>query len=338
MRVLVTGGTGRVGKAVTARLVEHGWDVRVIGIERDVQIQGAEYVTCDILNYDHLREQVRGCQCIVHLAAIPNPLRALGKDIFQVNTTGTFHVFEAAAAEGIRRVAQASSINALGCAWNLVDVSPGYFPLDEEHPTLTSDPYSFSKNVVEEIGAYYWRREGISSVALRLPAVFPADHAHSEPVRQQRERIHRLLDELGAQSAAEREARLAEARERALELRRQRFLEFPAPPTHMQVEDLLAKVYTIDRFNYWAYVDERDSAQAMEKGLTAEFEGSHALFVTAADNWFGYDSATLVRLFFPDVTLWKYPVQGSETLISIAKARALIGFQPEYSLQLLNRR
>ena len=47
-----------------------------------------------------------------------------------------------------------------------------YFPIDEQHPTFTTDSYSFSKQVMEEIGAYFWRREGISSVLLRLPGVY----------------------------------------------------------------------------------------------------------------------------------------------------------------------
>ena len=49
------------------------------------------------------------------------------------------------------------------------------FPIDEDHPTYTTDPYSFSKQVIEDIGAYFWRREGISSVFLRFPAVYDMD-------------------------------------------------------------------------------------------------------------------------------------------------------------------
>jgi hypothetical protein len=44
------------------------------------------------------------------------------------------------------------------------------------------------------------------------------------------------------------------------------------------------------------------------------------------------DSRALVETFFPTVTTWKQPVVGSETLVSIARAQALLGYAPEYSL------
>src|SRR5262245_61467082 len=151
MRVLVTGGAGLIGKATTELLVRHGWDVRVIDTASSVNIPGAEYVTCDILDYSEVRTQMRGCQAVVHLAAIPRPALATADKVFSVNTSGTFNVFEAAAAEGIRRIAQASSINALGVSFSLTDIITEYFPMDEEHPAYTTDPYSLSKQFVEEI-------------------------------------------------------------------------------------------------------------------------------------------------------------------------------------------
>src|SRR5258708_7724216 len=180
MKVLITGGAGHIGKATTERLVRQGWDVRVIGLESGAETPGVEFVTCDILNYADVREQIRGCQAVIHLAAIRGPQLAAGHKVFEVNVAGTFNVFEAAAAEGIRRVVQASSINALGCTYNLGDFSPEYLPIDEKHPLFTTDPYSYSKEIIEDIGRYYWRREGISSVAMRFPGVYTSDHLHSE--------------------------------------------------------------------------------------------------------------------------------------------------------------
>src|SRR5664279_1920785 len=168
MRVLITGGAGLIGKATAERLIENGWDVRITDIAAGVEIPGAEYVQCNILNYDDLLKQMRGCDRVIHLAALRSPNLAPGHEVFQVNAAGTFNVFEAAAAVGIRRVVQASSINALGSYYGLGEMTPRYFPIDEDHPTYTTDPYSFSKQAIEEIGAYYWRRDGISSVALAI--------------------------------------------------------------------------------------------------------------------------------------------------------------------------
>lgn len=115
MRVLITGGNGLIGKATVERLVEKGWDVRVIDLQPEAEIDGAEYAQCNILNYDDLLKQTRGCDAVIHLAAIRSPAMNPGHEVFQVNVAGTFNLFEASAAAGIRRVVQASSINALGC-------------------------------------------------------------------------------------------------------------------------------------------------------------------------------------------------------------------------------
>jgi nucleoside-diphosphate-sugar epimerase len=334
MKVLVTGGAGQVGKATTERLVRQGWEVRVIGLETGLEIPGAEFITCDITNYDDLRPHLRGCQAVIHLAAIRGPQLAAGPKVFEVNTSGTFNVFEAAAAEGIRRVVQASSINALGCAFNLTDMALEYFPIDEAHPLSTTDPYSFSKQVVEEIGRYYWRREGISSVALRFPGVVPGGRPDTEEFRQRRQVIWQTLDELSALPAAERQARLAAMRQRILEWRKARPWEFkdgvPEPVARKSTEDPLFYMYALDRFNLWAFVDSRDAAQSLEKGVTASYEGAHTLFVNSDHNWLGYDSKALVRLFFPEISESKVALSGAASLVSIERARRLIGFEPEF--------
>jgi nucleoside-diphosphate-sugar epimerase len=58
MNVLITGGTGTVGRRVVARLVRAGHTVRVIGLDEDLEIPGAEFRRSDITDYAALREQV----------------------------------------------------------------------------------------------------------------------------------------------------------------------------------------------------------------------------------------------------------------------------------------
>jgi nucleoside-diphosphate-sugar epimerase len=331
-RVLITGGAGRVGRATTARFVEQGWQVRVIGIEPEADLPGAEYVQCDINDYDKLREQVRGCHAIVHLAAIAAPPLAPGVDVYRINTVGTFNVFEAADAEGVGRIVQASSINAIGCAWSIGEIEPQYFPIDEAHPSSTTDPYSFSKKVVEDIGDYYWRRCGISSVALRFPAVHDAAYLSSKAFLQQREQTQYLLDTFAQLPEDERAKRLAEAQKKVLDYRGQRKMEYPAKPGWNEPEgDWLVQAYHGGRFNFWAYIDDRDAAQATEKAITADYEGSHPLFVVNSQNSVGYSSQKLIDLFFPGVPVTK-ALDGAETLLSIDKAKKLIGYDSKYPI------
>ena len=333
MRILLTGGTGNVGKAAVARLVAHGHDVRVIGRRSGFEIPGAEYAVCDVTDYPSLRKNVAGCEAIVHLAALPSPGSGTSEEVFRVNAAGTYNLFQAAAEEGIKRVVQASSINALGLFYGVKPASPQYFPMDEDHPSVTTDAYSFSKTVVEEIGRYYWRREGISSVALRLPGVWAA--AHRDHNAGQQAIVSGIVDRLQAMPEADRRRLVVDARSAFHEARGRGAMERRdgwrrmwdgAPLSPQEMSTLMGGAY-----NFWTLIDERDSAQAIEKGLTAAYEGSHPLFVHDSRNSAGIESETLARLFFPEVTARKRPLAGIETLISIDRARELIGFEPEYS-------
>lgn len=334
MRVLITGGAGHIGRAIAECLLQKGWDVRIVDLAPEPDIPDVEYTVCDILDYDGLYRQMDGCQAVVHMAALRSPTMAPGQDVFRINVAGTYNLFEAAARAGIQRVVQASSINAIGCAWNLTDFSPQYLPVDENHPRSTNDPYSFSKQIVEDIGDYYWRRDGIVSVAMRYPAVHAPDFRESDRSVAYRQMMVAMLDELQAQPEAERQKRLAEARQKALEFRNTRPLEYDPErstnPFRADNDDMLWRAYTFDRFNLWAYVDVRDAANAVEKALTAKLDGSHALFVNADRNSLGYDSQSLAQLFFPETPI-QQALAGASSLVSIGLARNLIGFEPEYS-------
>ena len=340
MRILITGGNGIIGRVVTARFVARGWDVRVVDLEPTAAVGGVEYVQCDVTHYDDLRDAVRGCEAIVHLAAIPNPLTTAGYNVFRVNAVGTYNLFEAAVAGGIRRVVLASSTNVLGTAFGNTDIVAHYFPIDEDHPSHTTDPYAFSKQVVEEIAAYHWRRDCISSIALRLPWVWFGLPEHLEEASDRLQQDRALLDELVALPAHERDAQLREAREQALAYRARRRMEYPGYTSAEPYSEFRGKplwrMYAVDRFDLWAMVHVQDVAQAFEKSVTADLEGSHSLFITAERNWLNYDTETLLRFFFPDVERRKKPLSGADALISTDRAKHLIGFELEYPLSVFS--
>ncbi|MEO8606544.1 MAG: NAD(P)-dependent oxidoreductase [Chloroflexota bacterium] len=335
MRVLITGAAGLIGSEVATHLQAKGFEVHLIDSAPSTDSSSVPYVVCDIMDFDSLSAQMQGCDAVVHMAALRSPRNGPSQDVFRINTAGTFNVFEAAAKAGIRRVVQASSINALGCAWNITDFSPQYLPVDEDHPLTTNDPYSFSKQMIEEIGAYYWRREGISSIALRLPGIYRAELLNTSQHLEHRKKMSQFLDDLAQSPLDEQNRFLAQAREVCLKFRAARRLEYPsesATPAPEGISPLLWQAYTFDRFNLWASLDVRDAAAAIEKSLTADFEGSHSLFVSDTRNSLGYDSHALARMFFPEVTQWKQAVSGSESLVNVNRARELIGFEPSYTL------
>ena len=158
--ILVTGGAGYIGSVLVGQLLGRGFRVRTVDCLRyggDALLPYTthprfEFVPGDIRRAEDVRTAVAGMDGIVHLAAIPYPGGAPGQEVFRASCAGTFNVYRAAADEGISRVSSASSINALGFNYGLKSFDIAYFPIDEEHATFTTDAYSFSKQVVEDIG------------------------------------------------------------------------------------------------------------------------------------------------------------------------------------------
>jgi nucleoside-diphosphate-sugar epimerase len=336
MKVLLTGGTGSVGKAVINQLAIRGISARVIGRREGQVVEGAEYQPCDVTDYPRLREVISGCEAVIHLAAIAWPGGGTPEQIFQANCQGTFNVFQAAAEEGIRRVVQASSINAAGQFFGTKPAPIHYLPFDEEHPTYPTDAYSFSKNVIEYTGRYFWEREGISSVALRLPAVVAA--GSQERYRQNRPQFQALVDRLLKMSREERLAWFETTWKDYNDFRATRPNEIPGRSMEvlnsLPEERRLAWKAMIYRVHFFTVVDERDSAQSIVKALVANFSGCHNLFINDSLNHVKIESSLLAELFYPDVTTFKRDLSGTTTMLSIDRARELIGYEPEYSFGL----
>lgn len=336
MNVLVTGGTGTVGRLTVERLVSEGHSVHVIGLDEEPDVGAATYARCDINDYAALKEQLRGIEGVVHLAAIPHPGGGTAERIFEINCGGTFNVYQAAAEEGVKRVVSASSINALGFNFGVVPFALSYFPIDEEHPTCTTDVYSLSKGMLEDTAAYFWRREGISGVCLRLPFVFDPESS----ARRRRPGGRGTDDfyaELLALEPAEQQARVEALWAQSDQMRRERAAEKPRPrrdgePTPEERQAFARRRQVGNLTNFWTVIHAADAAQAFAKGLSADYEGSHPLFVSQAENRAGIDSEDLLRLFFPQVSARTRPLTGRESIVSFARAAELIGFSPEHSL------
>ncbi|MCE5257868.1 MAG: NAD(P)-dependent oxidoreductase [Chloroflexi bacterium] len=328
MKILVTGGTGSVGQETVRELVQLGHEVRVIGRRADQAVSGAAYRPCDITDFTALKEQMRDIESVIHLAAIPHPGMGTGQEIFRINCSGTFNVYQAAAETGIKRVVTASSINAFGYNFGVKDFDIQYLPIDESHPTCTSDPYSFSKHVTEDIADYFWRREGISGVCLRLPAVINLSSGHSDWRTGARTETLALFAELHQHPEAGHE-RVERVRQQLHQIRMERTHEQGSWRNRQVPPDMLI---ITGWTNFWTGLDTRDTAQALIKGIFACYEGSHPLFVNDSRNVVGVPSFELAATFFPQVSAYKIPFAGQEALVSIERAHKLLGFEPEYHL------
>jgi nucleoside-diphosphate-sugar epimerase len=180
MKIAVTGGSGKAGRAVVRDLAEHGHDVLNVDLVPSPD-PVAPFLPADLTDYGQTLEALSGAEvlpgieAVVHLAAIPAPDKATPDVVFRTNITSTHTVFAAAWRLGLNRIVWASSETTLGLPF---DEPPEYAPVDEEHPLRPESSYALSKVLGEEIARQFHRWSGIPIVGLRFSNVMErADYA-----------------------------------------------------------------------------------------------------------------------------------------------------------------
>ena len=169
MRVLVTGGNGRLGKWVGPILRDHGHEV--VSVDRQLPtepVPNVVYRRVEMGDLGQVTGVMRGCEALVHLAAIPDPSADADEVVFGNNVRATYNALQAAMVLGVERAIIASSVSAYGMAWARPTFPPLFVPLDETHPFITKDPYGLSKEVDERTAEMFVRRCGMTILAYRL--------------------------------------------------------------------------------------------------------------------------------------------------------------------------
>lgn len=172
MRVLVTGGSGRIGQVLIADLLTHG-HTAVSADQRRPATRPIDYqfVETDLSDVGQVAGAMSGCDAVVHLGAIPTAYENPDEVVFRHNVGATFAVLQAASLLGVRKTALASSLAVIGTPYAKTPVFPLFAPIDETHPILVQDPYGLSKEVDERIAEMFHRRFGMQVAAMRFALV-----------------------------------------------------------------------------------------------------------------------------------------------------------------------
>jgi nucleoside-diphosphate-sugar epimerase len=173
-KIVVTGGSGKAGRAVVTDLLEHGYDVLNVDITRPQSQQG-QFLRADLTDLGQTFEVLRGADAVVHLAAIPAPGLQPDEVTFTTNVKSTYNVFQAAVTLGLERIVWASSETTLGLPFDREQ--PAYAPIDEQHPLYPESTYALSKVAGEEMARQFSRWSGIPIIGLRFSNIMePHDY------------------------------------------------------------------------------------------------------------------------------------------------------------------
>lgn len=167
MKILITGDKGYLGSEFVKK---YGGDFEIVGYD----LKDGD----DLLDYDNLAQKMKGCEQVVHLAAIPKPVEGKSfEDYFDTNCRATLNVIKAAMENAAKRVIYASSTTIYGIERGIPFATPvienqpfvsQYISADKLSCRDVDLAYHVSKVIAEQILAWHGLMKQIQTVALRF--------------------------------------------------------------------------------------------------------------------------------------------------------------------------
>lgn len=172
-KVLVTGADGFIGSHLTEALVRQGYSVRAFTLYNSFNSWGwldhcaeevkghFEVFSGDIRDPHGVKEAMRGCDAVLHLAAlIAIPYSYHSPDTYvDTNIKGTLNVLQAARELGIQRILNTSTSEVYGTA--------RFVPINETHPLQGQSPYSATKIAADQLAYSFYASFGLPVVTVR---------------------------------------------------------------------------------------------------------------------------------------------------------------------------
>lgn len=172
-KILVTGADGFIGSHLTEELVRRGFNVRAFVFYNSFNSWGwldhaeseirksLDIFAGDIRDPHGIKEAMKGCDVIFHLAAlIAIPFSYHSPDTYvDTNIKGTLNVVQAARETGIEKVIHTSTSEVYGTA--------KFVPITEEHPLQGQSPYSASKIGADQIAMSFFTSFGTPVAIIR---------------------------------------------------------------------------------------------------------------------------------------------------------------------------
>ncbi|MHA1835114.1 MAG: NAD-dependent epimerase/dehydratase family protein [Candidatus Baldrarchaeia archaeon] len=300
MKVLVTGGSGRIGIRAMKVLEKAGYEV--IGFDIKPPKNDYNFIIGDIRDRKSTENVTKNVDVVLHLAAYPNegaiPSYQEGWD---VNCTGTFNIFESAVKNKVKKVVYASSICATGIlTWVTPEHSLEYFPVDENHPCRPENLYGTSKLLAEKLAWMYSKRSNTSFIGLRIATVW-FDNDAGNPDRSTKWIIENFVKDPSAVFKQ----------------------PFSNDNRRFALKDLV-----------WQYVGVWDVCEALKLAVEKADVKFRIYNIGASDTCSNWDSVKIAQFFYPNVPIrnpWVFLVERKKALWDISRAKRELGYMPKFS-------
>jgi len=292
MRVVVTGGSGRLGQYVVRELFTHAHQVSSLDCVKPRECPTPTYAV-DLGKIDGLIDHFKNADAVIHLARIRFPYTETGFDTatqkwrfgdlvgdaerFNQNLAMTNNILAAAEIVGIKKVICGSSLAVYGLYYPSTELLPDYLPVDEIHPLRPQDPYGLTKLLGEKLCDALSQRSGVAVTSLRFSGIYSEAH---RPML-----LERKKNPLARGSGA-----------------------------------------------LWSYIDARDAARACRVALEADLPGHQVFNIAAPNSLVDIPTRELAGRYLPQVRDLRLGLDGTCSGYSVTKAKNFLGFEAKLSL------
>lgn len=293
MKIVVTGGAGRLGQFIIKELTRGGHEPLCLDTT-DPAEKNCGWLAIDLRETKNLIPVLEGADAVIHLARVRFPYTSSGFDPasglwkypqvsqdaerFSHNVTITYNILAACSEAGVKKIVCGSSLAIYGFYYPLRADLPDYLPIDEDHPLRPQDPYGISKLVGENICESFARQREIQIASLRFSGI-ASEAQYPTLLKRQKEPTCRGTGAL------------------------------------------------------WTFVDVRDAAVACRLAVEKEFSGHIAFNVCAPKTIMKEDTFELVKRYLPQVKMVKKDLKDNWSGYGTDRAETMLGFRALHLLE-----